>query len=375
MSSAYVHIERKKEEELLPSEKVVLDLRVGRLDPATSESGQANEKWESRPAGIWVQRSSKRHASDSRKAITAVDVLFGADAVEPRLNWEIKDTPLLLATSGETQEARLSVRRGSQGKIEKPVPRIRKDGKFKIMQAADLHLSTGFGKCRDPIPPEHDGRRCDADPRTLEFVEKLLDDEKPDLVVLTGDQVNGDTAPDAESAVFKFAKVFIDHKIPYAAVFGNHDGEGSLDRNAQMNLLQSLPYSLSEPGPPELDGVGNYIVEVLGRGTTSHSALTLYLLDTHSYSPDENKYPGYDWLKPNQINWFKSTSEGLKKAHKEYTHIHMDLAFIHIPLPQYRNTRNHFVGNWTEPPTAPSFNSGFKEALVEEKVLMVSCGQ
>ncbi len=126
-------------------------------------------------------------------------MLFGADAVEPRLNWEIKDTPLLLDTAGENLEARLSVRKGPPGKHEKPVPRVRKDGKFKVMQVSDLHLSTGFGSCRDAEPPGHNGGRCDADVRTLEFVGKLLDQEKPDLVVLGGDQVNGDSSPDAQS--------------------------------------------------------------------------------------------------------------------------------------------------------------------------------
>jgi hypothetical protein len=120
--------------------------------------------------------------------------------------------------------------------------------------------------------------------------------------------------------------------------------------------------------------VGNYYVEVLARGHSTHSALTLYFLDTHAYSPDEKTYPGYNWLKENQINWFKSTAKSLKKAHQAYTHIHMDLAFIHIPLPEYREEGNERVGEWREGVTAPTFNSGFRDALVEEGVVMVSCG-
>ncbi|KAI9845210.1 MAG: hypothetical protein M1838_001828 [Thelocarpon superellum] len=375
MSNAYIHVQRKKEEELLPEDKVVLDVRVGRQDPTASAMREGEHRWESRPAGIWLQRTAKRHASDSEKAITAIDVLFGADAVEPRQHWEIRDTPLLLDTSGEKQEARLSVRRGPPAKLEKPVPRIRKDGKFKIMQVADLHLSTGFGSCRDPVPTMRNGMTCDADPRTLEFVGTIMDQEKPDLVVLTGDQVNGETSPDAQSAIFKYAELFIKRKIPYVTIFGNHDDEGSLSRAASMELVESLPYSLSEAGHSTVDGVGNYYVEVLARGTSHHSALTLYLLDTHSYSPDEDKYKGYDWLKPSQIDWFKETAQGLKKAHEAYTHFHMDMAFIHIPLPEYRKTDNQIVGGWKEGPTAPGYNSGFRDALVQQGVLFVSCGQ
>lgn len=145
----------------------------------------------------------------------------------------------------------------------------------------------------------------------------------------------------------------------------------------QMKIMESLPYSLSRAGPPEIDGVGNYYLEVLARGTSDHSALTLYMLDSHSYSPNERVYHGYDWIKPNQIDWFQKTAAGLKDKHKEYTHTHMDLAFIHIPLPEYRDSANAFVpaASWKEGVTAPKFNSGFRDALVEQGVVMMSCGQ
>ncbi|KAF2461422.1 phosphoesterase [Lineolata rhizophorae] len=372
VQKAYLHIKRKKEEELTAEDKVVLDVKIGRLDPAMGEKGEDNEKWESRGSGIWLKRSAKRHDSDSNNVITAIDILFGADAVEPRPGWEIKDTPLLLSSDG-VPEARISVRRGSPKKVEKPIPRIRKDGKFKIMQVADLHLSTGLGACRDPEPKEHNGGKCDADPRTLEFVERLLDDEKPDLVVLTGDQVNGDTAKDAQTAIYKYAHVFIERNIPYAGIFGNHDDEGSLSRQGQMALIESLPYSLSEAGPNTIEGVGNYYVEVLAHGTSAHSALTLYLLDTHAYSPNEAQFKGYDWLKPDQIEWFQNTVRELRTVHKHYTKIHLDMAFIHIPLPEYTEPAEIF-GNRKEGVTAPGFNTHFKDALVEASVPIVTCG-
>ncbi|ESZ95955.1 phosphatase dcr2 [Sclerotinia borealis F-4128] len=372
VNSAYMHVQRKKEEELTSEDKVVMDVSVGRLDPATATKGESDERWESRPAGLWLKRSAKRHASDSNKAVNSVDVLFGADAVDPRDGWEMTGTPLLLDSSGEVQEARLSIRRGKLMTPIKPTPRIRDNGKFKILQAADLHLSTGTGECRDAMP--EDGGNCEADPRTLEFVGRILDEEKPDMIILSGDQINGETAPDAQSAIFKYAELFIKRKIPFATIFGNHDDEGSLPRAQQMALVESLPYSLSEAGPEELEGVGNYIVEVLAQGGSKHSALTIYLLDTHSYSPDERSFKGYDWLKKNQIDWFKQTAEGLKRAHEGYTHIHMDLAFIHIPLPEYRDDTLYKVGEWREGVTAPGFNSGFRDALVEQGVVMVSCG-
>ena len=141
-----------------------------------------------------------------------------------------------------------------------------------------------------------------------------------------------------------------------------------------MSILESLPYSVSEHGPNGIEGVGNYYVEVLAHGNNKHSALTLYFLDTHGYSPDERQFKGYDWLKPDQIKWFKDTATLLKESHKHYTHIHLDMAFIHIPLPEYSDKTNDIVGSWTEGVTAPGFNTHFKDALVEQGIKAVSCG-
>ncbi|CRK32641.1 hypothetical protein BN1723_019666, partial [Verticillium longisporum] len=129
------------------------------------------------------------------------------------------------------------------------------------------------------------------------------------------DQVNGETAPDAQSAIFKFAQILVKRKIPYVAIFGNHDDEGSLPRATQMAIMEGLPYSLSIAGPEEVDGVGNYYIEILARGSSDHSALTIYMLDSHSYSPNERTYHGYDWIKPSQITWFKNTASNLEKKH------------------------------------------------------------
>lgn len=201
VTSAYVHVKRKKEEELTSDDRVVIDVTVGRLDPGTGMKGEADERWESRDAGLWIKRSAKKKAIDSKQTITAVDVLFGDDAVEARDGWEIpeKSTPLLLDAGLQVPSAHITVRRGSQQEPYKPEPRVKDNGKFKIMQVSDLHLSTGVGVCRDAMPEAPDSEKCEADPRTLEFVARVLEDEKPDLIVLGGDQVNGDTAPDAQS--------------------------------------------------------------------------------------------------------------------------------------------------------------------------------
>jgi hypothetical protein len=93
---------------------------------------------------------------------------------------------------------------------------------------------------------------------------KTLDLEKPDMVVFTGDQLNGQgTSWDPRAVMAKFAGPVIDRKIPWAAVFGNHDEEDSgMERATQVKWLQAMPYSLVEPGPSDIHGSGNYVLRV-----------------------------------------------------------------------------------------------------------------
>lgn len=142
-----------------------------------------------------------------------------------------------------------------------------------------------------------------------------------------------------------------------------------------MSLLSTMPYSLSQPGPEEVEGTGNYFVQVLAPSPSTHSAVTLYFLDTHSYSPDEASFRGYDWVKPSQVEWFRETAQSLKAKNEKYSHFHFDMAFIHIPLPEYAMSDNIVAGGeFKEPSTAPGFNSGFYQALKDEGVATVGCG-
>lgn len=376
----YLFFKRKLETEFAPTkgEKVVVDIKISRLQPGASEGAgeKSGAMWEQRPGSLWIKRQPKL----SSEAITAVEVLFGPDAHEVREGWVLKEGSLNVG-----EQPRITVRRGQRVVPKRPQVMMGKDHKLKIIQVSDLHLSTGVGHCREPAPPST-AKNCEADPRTLDFLRRILDDEKPDVAVLTGDQINGDTSPDVQTALFKFAEPFITRKIPFATILGNHDDESVMTREQILRLTAQLPYSLSEVGPEmgpiikdskgrevREGGAGNYVVEVVAHNRAEHSALTMYFLDSHSYSPDPD-VDGYDWIKDYQIDWFKKTATSLKDEHAKYTYIHLNMAFIHIPLPEYRKTGLPMVGGWREGVTAPAHNSGFRQALVDAGVGVVSVG-
>lgn len=222
--SAWLHVAQAKEKELTADDLVVTEIRVGELPP----SAGSDNSWESRPGSIWVFRSN--YTGDSHQAVSGVDVLFGVDAVDPRPQWALMRTPLQLNAQPEVPVARLSVRHGRL----KPRPddpraalRVREDGTFKIVQISDTHMVTGVGVCKDAS--DADGQplpESEADPLTVDFLGGILDVEKPDLVILTGDQLHHDIS-DSQSTLFKVVTPLIERSIPYAAVFGNHDDEGA----------------------------------------------------------------------------------------------------------------------------------------------------
>jgi hypothetical protein len=224
--TAWVQIAQAREEDLTADDLVVTEISVGELYPsAASEKGSS---WERRPCGIWVLRSP--YTGIRHQAVTAVDVLFGVDAVDPRPQWNLLEALLKLGADPEVPIARLTVQRGSaepRPDVPHMPPRANEDGKFKIVQISDTHMVTGVGVCKDAIDANGNPlSEREADPLTINFVGRILDVEKPDLVVLTGDQLHHDIL-DSQSALFKVVAPLIERSIPYATVFGNHDDEGS----------------------------------------------------------------------------------------------------------------------------------------------------
>jgi hypothetical protein len=48
-----------------------------------------------------------------------------------------------------------------------------------------------------------------------------------------------------------------------------------------MSILKNLPFSLCEAGPEQVDGVGNFCVQILAPSPSNRPTMTLYFLDSH----------------------------------------------------------------------------------------------
>lgn len=226
----------------------------------------------------------------------------------------------------------------------KNILKFNAQGQFKIAQFTDIHWDNNSKNC----------------PKVIASIKHILETEKPDVAILTGDVVT--VAPVVEGW-FAIAKIFEEAKTPWAVILGNHDAEPGITRSAIFDTIANLPYFIGERGPKELYGAGNYALPVYdNKGEKIKSVL--YCIDSNDYSPNRN-FGHYDWIHFNQIEWYRNMS-------KDYTSLNggtpiPSLAFMHIPVQEYNNIvgRQTTVGIKGEDVACSNINSGFFASLLE----------
>ncbi|WEK53503.1 MAG: metallophosphoesterase family protein [Candidatus Cohnella colombiensis] len=236
--------------------------------------------------------------------------------------------------------------------------RFRNEGTFKIAQFTDLHWCNGKAE----------------DKKTRSLMEQVIIAENPDLIVFTGDIIESLRCKDPLQAFEDAVSVAVESGIPWAAIFGNHDSEGNVSRQQLMNLQLSLSGSVAESGPSYIGGVGNYVIRLFGANSDDSAAAVLYFFDSGSYSTVPS-IKGYDWVKHRQVEWFSEQANSLKLKHQGIPM--QSLAFLHIPLPEYREVweRQICYGHRYEKVSCPQLNSGLFTAMVEAGgVQGVFCG-
>jgi 3',5'-cyclic AMP phosphodiesterase CpdA len=226
--------------------------------------------------------------------------------------------------------------------------RFRENHIFKIAQFTDIHWDNTSVNCS----------------RTDSTIRMVLESEKPDLAVLTGDVV---TAAPAREGWLAVSKIFIDEKVPWAVTLGNHDGEPGITRDEIFNLLSPMPYFAGSKGPG-LYGCGNYSIPVKSSDGKPVAAV-IYCMDSNDY-PKDRKSGTYDWIHFDQIGWYRNTSDKYTKANNGSPV--PSVVFFHIPLVEFRNVVGKMAttGIKNEGVSSSDINSGLLASLVEKKDVM-----
>lgn len=184
------------------------------------------------------------------------------------------------------------------------------NGKFKIMQIADIQED------------------CPPNPDTIKLISLAVKKEMPDLVVFTGDQIQGYSScyrKDADEKVSKTIASFIapleELNIPFTFTFGNHDDDCSVNKNTQRSFYAS--HSGFVAGAPHCEtDPGTHFVNIKDSGGKK-DIFSLYLIDSNKKEPDGSYSP----VKKEQLEW-------LMKAREENNYLPA-LLFQHIPVPEF----------------------------------------
>lgn len=293
-----------------------------------------------------------RTEMDAKDAITELDMMYGPNPPPPGFAVAATLPPVVNKDGKVSPRAALIIRRKVERTPRAPPLRFHADGSFKILQLADLHFSVEELACRDV----EDVARCQSQNDTLALVERWLDEEKPDLVVFTGDQLNGQgTSWDEHSVMPGWLIPVVRRKIPWLPLFGNHDSEsGFLTRREQMELLALYPYSLAQVGPRDVHGAGNYDVAVHAPAPDNTELLTLWSLDSGAHPSFSVLRPWevylYDWVHSDQVQWMvhalrsrvpipwpykpKAQPPAVVRSRRAPAQRPPGIVFVHIPLPE-----------------------------------------
>lgn len=108
-----------------------------------------------------------------------------------------------------------------------------------------------------------------------QFVEEAVAKSDPDLIVLTGDNIAGETDDGGEEWL-KLIEKMDSYGIPWLCIFGNHDNESGIGVTWQVEQLMNSEYCVFKEG----NVTGNCNYNVLIKQGDEYKYL-FYLIDTH----------------------------------------------------------------------------------------------
>ena len=223
---------------------------------------------------------------------------------------------------------------------------VKEDDKdFKILLLADIQLGASITK----------------DKEALEMMDELVDETQPDFIMTTGDNSYFLLADAMTKKVIRHIESY---GIPWSTTLGNHDTDGLASRNWLGNQYENAENSLFEMGPDNIQGVGNYVINITD--TSGSVVYALIVLDSNV----ERKYEDgndYDYIHEDQIAWYEWAATGQADV--------PSMLFFHIPLPEYAIAADMLADGTLTDPNAfgenhervccPPVNSGLFDKIVE----------
>lgn len=205
--------------------------------------------------------------------------------------------------------------------------RFTPNGTFQISIFEDLH----FGEnAWDTWGPQQDIN-------SVKVMNKVLDAESQQLVVLNGDLITGENTylENSTHYVDQIVEPLVQRSLSWASTYGNHDSNYNLSRYDILSRERLWPNArTTQMVFGEEAGVSNYYLPVYPSDGSTEPCLILWFFDSRGgfYFQQRNRSGDTigqpDWVDQCVVDWFKETNTELTtKSNRTIP----ALAFVHIP--------------------------------------------
>lgn len=158
---------------------------------------------------------------------------------------------------------------------------------------------------------------------------QIVQKTKPDLIVLSGDNVYGEF--DDSGIMQKSLIAELDsYKIPWTLTFGNHDNETQKGVAYTCEQYSKSQYCLFKRGDIEnISGNGNFNIGIVQDGRITE---VVWLMDSNGHTDSDRAQNMFSHvgLFEDQINWFKNGSKKLKEYNNGKNI--SSIGFFHHPM-------------------------------------------
>ena len=247
---------------------------------------------------------------------------------------------------------------------------------LRVAQFADIHFGI-----------EGKDWHNDKVDRTKKYMQSIVDEQKPDLIVCSGDNILS-TGVDGLTS---FVELMESYKIPWTWAYGNHDAESTATKYKKADLSKKLmsldtEYLLYKEGYIESgkeNRYGNFSISIYN--STKENLLGAFIVmdsGEHDYSIAQ-----YQHITSGQIEWYEQEIDELQARYTKQENNKYDviptIVFSHIQLPEFydayvsakQGTGAEFVisqelsdsGINEIKSGGPAVNSGFFDVLVEKQ--------